>query len=75
MNGVVARIGWLVPLAGWGRRTAAILTRDCPHAVQGQRRGEDESGNFLRHQDRAGALNFWKSLEVCRTVRVGFRRP
>ena len=31
-------------------------------------------GNFLRHQDSAGALNFWKSLEVCRTVRVGFHR-
>jgi hypothetical protein len=32
-------------------------------------------GNFLRHQGSAGALNFWKSLELCRTVRVGFHRP
>ena len=36
LRGVVARISWLVPLAGQDRRTAAVLIRDCHHAFQGQ---------------------------------------
>ena len=32
-------------------------------------------GNFLRHLDMAGALNFWKNPQVCRMVRVGLHRP
>ena len=62
------------------------MERSCKFGVDGSRPVADvlkvrlhaartKVGNFLRHQDRAGALNCWKSLEVCRTVRVGFRRP
>ena len=52
-----------------GTRAVADVLKVRLHATR------TKAGNFLRRQDRAGALNFSKSLEVCRMVRVGFRQP
>ena len=51
----VAKIWHLVPHWLWLGRPVADVLKVRLHAAR------TKVGNFLRHQDRAGALNFWKA--------------